>query len=111
MPMMVLLETSFLMALNPRDRNHGWALQVLEKAKQGDVIIHISPAALIELALILKSRGFNEGSIREAIEAMNDIIVLFTKPRYPKLTLDVVAYAVELRTRYKNLTFFDAIHA
>ncbi len=58
--------------------------------------IHISPAAPVELALILKSRGFSEDSIQEVIDAMNDIIAMFTRPRYPELTMETVAYAIEL---------------
>lgn len=51
MPVEALLETGFLIALNPRDRNHGWALGLLDKAGRGEVRIHVSPAAPVELAL------------------------------------------------------------
>lgn len=106
-----LLETGFLLALNPRDRNHGWALSLLDKARRREVRIHISPAALVELALILRSRGLGDGEIAAALRAIDEAISMYTRPLYPPLTLEHMAYASELRARYRGLSFFDSIHA
>ncbi len=107
----VLLETGFLFALNPNDRNHRWALEILNKAKEGELEICISPAAPIEVSLLLKTRGLNDVAIAEVLRTMDEAISLFKKPLYCKLTLLHLSYAAELRTKYEKLTFFDSIHA
>ncbi len=106
-----LLETGFLLALNPRDRNHEWALSLLDKARRGEVRIHISPAALVELALILRSRGVGDDEIAVVLRAIDEAVSIYAKPYYPQLRLEHVAYASELRARYHGLSFFDSIHA
>jgi predicted nucleic acid-binding protein len=111
MPVKALLETGFLLALNPRDRNHGWALSLLDRARRGEARIHISPAALVELALILRSRGLRDGEIAAALRAIDEAISMYTRPSYSPLTLEHVAYASELRSRHAGLTFFDSLHA
>ncbi len=107
----MLVETGFLLALNPLDRNHEWAMRVLEEARNNNIVLHVSPAALIELALYLKSRGLNYNEISEVFEALNDSILYYTIPYYPKLTLKHLRYAAELQSKYSELTFFDSIHA
>ncbi len=111
MSLRVLVETDFLLALNPRDRNHRWALSILEEAKNNTIVLHISPAALVELTLFLKSRGITDSVLSEVFETITDAITLYTLPRYPVLTLKHLRYASELRSRYRELSFFDSIHA
>ncbi len=111
MPLKVLVETDFLLALNPRDRNHEWALNLLEEARSNALILYVSPAALIELALFLKSRGVDDIVLSEVFEAITDAITLYTAPHYPILTFKHLRYASELRSRYPELSFFDSIHA
>lgn len=98
------------MSLNPRDRNHGWAIKLLEQAKGHDIKIFISPASLIELSLVLKSRGLTEGGINRFFAAMRSLISRYTKPYFPDITFDVVSKAAELRMKH-SLSFFDSIHA
>ncbi|MGC9107638.1 MAG: type II toxin-antitoxin system VapC family toxin [Infirmifilum sp.] len=104
-----LLETGFLLALNPRDRNHEWATRVLNEAKKHKIIIFLSPASLIELSLILKSRGLTDPEISQVFDALNSLIK--PKPSYPELTAETLSSAARLRTRYPELSFFDSIHA
>ena len=111
MPTDVLLETGFLIALNPRDRNHKWALKILKKAGEGGLNIYLSPAALTQIALILKSRDLNDSDISVALEAMEHAIKRYTKPQYPVITPSHHAYAAKLRVKYRELTFFDSLHA
>ena len=106
-----LLETGFLLALNPSDKNHQWALNILTKAKRNELEVCISSAALIEISLILRSRGMSDKIIAEILRTMDDAISLYIKPHYCKLTLQHLSYAAELRVRYQDLTFFDSIHA
>ena len=107
----VLVETGFLLALNPRDTHHQWALSLLEESRRKAKILYISPAAPMELALILKSKGYSDKSISRLLYAMHSIIERYTRPHYPPMGLEHVAYATELRARHPQLTFFDSIHA
>ncbi len=106
-----LVETGFLLALNPKDRNHEWALRLLRNAKHGVCMVHISPAAPIELSLIMKSRGYSDEAIAETLAAMEEAIMLYTRPSFAALRLDHLQLAARLRSKYPELTFFDSIHA
>jgi len=88
-----------------------WAIGLLDEARRGEIHIYISPAAMIELALILRSRGIGNDLAVAAFRAIDDAIRQYTKVHYPPLTLEHVAYASELRAKYRDLSFFDSIHA
>ena len=106
-----LVETGFLLALNPNDKNHGWALDLLRSAKRGICALYISPAAPIELSLIMKSRGYSHEAIAETLATMEDAIMLYTRPDFAVLRLEHLQLAAHLRSKYSELTFFDSIHA
>jgi len=106
----ILVETGFLLALNPRDKHHGWALGILEEARKRKNILYISPVAPIELSLIMRSRGHDDKSILRVLRALHSAIRRYVKPYYPSLELGHIMYATELRIRYPELTFFDSIH-
>ncbi len=106
----VLVETGFLLALNPRDKNHGWALEVLEDGRRRRVLLYLSPAAPLELSLIMKSRGIGDEGVSRALRAIDAAIRGYTVPRYAPLEIMHMAYAAELRARYPELTFFDSLH-
>ena len=107
----VLLETGFLLALSPRDKNHAWALKILNHSRENRMILHISPASFIEVSLILKSHGLSEDKIAQVLRTMEEAINLYTRPRYLSLEPRHVSRAAELRARYSQLTFFDSLHA
>ena len=50
MTLKILVETGFLLALNPRDKHHKWALKTLGDVRKRTSILHISPIAPIELS-------------------------------------------------------------
>ncbi len=106
-----LVETGFLLALNPKDKNHEWALELLRTAKRGICALYVSPAAPIELSLIMKSRGYSDEAIAETLVAMEEAIMLYTRPNFAMLRLEHVQLAARLRSKYSELTFFDSIHA
>ena len=107
----VLVETGFLLALNPRDVHHQWALSLLEESRGKAKVLYISPASPVELSLILKSKGYSDESISRLLNAMFSIVGRYTRPRYPPMGLEHMAYAAELRAKYPQLTFFDSLHA
>lgn len=104
------METGFLLALNPRNKHHRWALRTLEETREKEIILNISPIAPIELSLIMKSREYDNSEILQVLNALDSIIRRYTKPYYPQLELEHIIYATELRIRYPELTFFDSIH-
>jgi len=106
-----LVEIGFLLALDSRDKNHEWAMEVLRRAKERRIMIYVSPAAPIELSLIMKSRGLNNNDIRRVMNALDAVIRRYTKPNYLPLELRHALYAAELRSKYPELTFFDSLHA
>ena len=111
MALRALVETGFMLALNPRDRHHEWAMNVLEEAARGRLALYISPAAPIELSLVMRAKGRRNSDVLRALRAVEGVVRRFTKPRFPPLGLEELAYAAELRIRYPSLTFFDSIHA
>ncbi len=106
----VLLETGFLVSLNPKDRNHEWAMNLLKRAKDREIKIFISPASLVELSLILKSKGLSEEGINRVLTAMESLITRYVRPAFPDLTFEIVSGAAKLRMKYPQLSFFDSIH-
>ena len=111
MVLRVLVETGFMLALNPRDKNHEWAMKILEEARRREIMLYISPATPIELSLIMKSRGYDDKDINRVLNAVEIIIEKYVKPQYPRMGLRELAYAAELRAKYSELTLFDSIHA
>lgn len=107
----VLVETGFLLALNPRDKHHEWALQLLKQARRGTIRLFISGPAILELALILKSRGVDDKSVGTLLESMSTAIRSYTKLSYAQVTLESAALSSQLRQKYPDLTFFDSQHA
>ncbi len=107
----VLLETGFLVSLNPKDKNHEWAMDLLKRAKEREIRIFLSPASLVELSLILKSKGLSEEGISRALMAMESLITRYARPAFPDLTFEIVSGAAKLRMKYTQLSFFDSIHA
>lgn len=89
----IFLETGFLIALNPRDKNHDWALKILEEGSRGWFNIYISPVSLLELTLILRSRGVKDQDIALAMEAIEYAIKKYVKPNYPPLDIATNIYA------------------
>mgnify|MGYP000371376306 CR=1 FL=1 len=111
MVLRALVETGFILALNPRDRHHKWAIKVLEEVKRGEVELYISPVAPVELSLIMRARGHGDEDVCKVLKATESIVRRYSKPQYPQLGLGELAYAAELRMKYVELAFFDSIHA
>ena len=84
---------------------------MLKEARRGEIALYISPAALIEVSLILRTKGINETELKEVLDSMRYAISMYTKPRLPHLSFEHVSLASNLRSRYPELSFFDSIHA
>ncbi|WP_309493152.1 PIN domain-containing protein [Candidatus Hecatella orcuttiae] len=105
---MILVETDVLLALVSKgDKHHGEAVRLLDMF-EGETLL--SPYALVELNLLIRS---GEVAVREVgafYTALGNLLeyravdLLPSKPLYH-------AKAYELRRRYKQLTYFDSLHA
>jgi len=105
-----LVETAFLLALNPDDPNHGYAMGLLNKSRRREVELYLSSPALLELSLLLKSKGLGEAKMREVFLALEDVLSRYGVVRIACLGLRHVSFVAELREEY-GLTFFDSLHA
>ncbi len=111
MVLRVLVETGFMLALNPKDKHHEWAMSILRDAKIKKISLYISPVAPLELSLIMRSKGYSDRDINRVLNAVETVIRSYTRLQYPQIGLRELAYSAELRARYTDLTFFDSIHA
>ena len=106
----LLLKIGFLLALNPSDRNHSWALGLLVECRSKRARCFLSPAAPVEVSLLLRSKGLDEERAARSLRLMEEIL---TGAGVRALTLRLVhaARAAELRSKYQELGFFDSLHA
>ena len=99
-----LVETAFLLALNPDDPHHGYARGLLNKSRRREVELYLSSPALLELRLLLKSKGLGEAKMREVFLALRNVLSRYGVVRIACLGSRHVSFAAELRERY-GLTF------
>jgi predicted nucleic acid-binding protein len=102
----VLVETGFLLALNPEDKNHDYAIKLLNNK---NLKLYLSPASLIELTLLLRAKRRSEDEIISVFKALREIIS--NKVSIISLNFAHIIKASELRKKYEELTLFDSIHA
>nr|MDO8082057.1 PIN domain-containing protein [Candidatus Freyarchaeota archaeon] len=103
-----LIETDILLALiSPEDKHHAEVITLLDKFA-GE--IQLSPYSLIELDLLLKSREVIIAETKTFYALIDKVL------KYRQIGLSSIkpAYhgeAWELREKYKELTYFDSLHA
>ena len=106
----VLVETDFIFGLNPRDILHPYVERIISLHTQGLLKCYLVGTALIEFRTVLYSHGLKSHSVHEAIAIVIDklneykIEVISVKPNH-------ILSADFLRTKYPQLSFFDALHA
>ncbi|WXG39714.1 MAG: PIN domain-containing protein [Candidatus Freyarchaeum deiterrae] len=103
-----LIETDVLLALiSPEDKYHVDVIKLLDSFV-GE--IRLSPYAVVELDLLLKSGGIVITEIKTFYSLLSKVLQyrkvdsLLIKPTYH-------GEAGELREKYKGLTYFDSLHA
>ena len=110
MPKEVLVETDFLFGLNAKNNLFPKVLRILEERKKGRLKVIISSASPIEVFLVLLSRNMSYEVITKVIKLMNAKLAEYRINDFAPITLDVVAKALELKMKYRELTLFDSIH-
>lgn len=104
----VLIETDILLALISReDKHHIEAVTLLDGILGNS---RLSPYALIELDLLLRS---GEIVVREVMSFYTTLSIFLTYRNIALLSVKPVYHgeAHELREKYKELTYFDSLHA
>jgi len=113
LPKEVLVETDFLFGLNAKNNLFPKVLRILEERKKGRLKVIISSASRfspIEVFLVLLSRNMSYEVITKVIKLMNAKLAEYRINDFAPITLDVVAKALELKMKYRELTLFDSIH-
>jgi len=106
----VLVETDFLFGLNARDKLYPYVTRLLEKHRKGELMLSLSSVSSLEATLVLLSRGFKARMVIRILRLMNTKLSEYNIDSYTPLSLKVIAEALELKEKYKQLTFFDSIH-
>jgi len=96
-----------LALISPEDKHHAEAAKLLDKFL-GDS--RLSPYSLIELDLLLRSKEIVVREVKTFYYTLNNLF------RYRKIGLLLAnpihhGEAYELRRKYKELTYFDSLHA
>jgi predicted nucleic acid-binding protein len=105
-----LVETEFLFGINPSDRWHNKVMQILElfKKREGGEL-RFSASALLEMSLVLQSRGLRMEKIEETLFLAKQ--KLFESNVLEEwLNSDDVIRAYELLKKF-DVEYFDAMHA
>ena len=105
---MPAIELDLIIAfLNRADRLHSIAARVFEDIAGGRLVgVAIPSSALLELELVLRSRGVSPREVEEVLLSLKNFPNIGEIP----LTSDVQLRALGLREAY-SLTFFDSLHA
>ncbi len=104
---MPIIELDMIIAfVNKLDKLHPIADNIFKMIHDGRLKnIAIPASAYIEYELILKSRGYDEETIRTDLEAFKALGEIKEVP----LTLDILIEASKIREKY-GLTYFDSLH-
>ncbi len=104
---MPVIEVDTLIAfVNALDKYHRVASRLIKRIISGEIRnVKVAASAYLEYELILRSRGYDEGEIREDLAYFKSLPNLGETP----LTVNVLIKASELREKY-GLTFFDSLH-
>ena len=105
-----LIETDFLFGLRTSDKFHSIINQTLEQVKEGKVKLKILNSAIFEVRTVLYSQGKSPDDISKILVFMKSKLDEYSIEEEPILFDDFIL-ADSLREKYKELTFFDSLHA
>lgn len=108
--MLYLAETEFLFSLRPKDTWNRLSRKILQKAKQNTVQVRLLESAINEARAVLYSQGKGP---RESYRSLIFIKrkLLLNGIGEEAITMDDYILADRLREDFRELTFFDSVHA
>lgn len=108
---MPIVDTQFLFALNPKDKHHTGALNILEKVKIGEVRdLVVTDTAIFEYYLVLRSRGVELEDIKSLFGALNEILGKYGIKELKTLNKDLFVKQISIEKDH-DLNFFDSLLA
>jgi len=111
----LLAEATFLLGLDPHDKLHKKVMGILKLRKKTYFELALSSAAILEVANILRSRGYDVGieHYTYLLEQMED---KYGEIRISPVTGEHIDYALKLLARYvpkygrKKVSFHDCVY-
>ena len=101
---MPVVDTEFLFALNPRDKRHAKALEMLSMEN-----LKVPDTALFEFQAVLRARGKNAREIAQAMKALKYIFSKKIK-EVQTISIDLFILQAEIEEKY-GLSYFDGLIA
>ncbi len=105
-----LIETDFLFGLRASDIFHSTVQQNLENVKEKKVKLKILTSAIFEVRTVLYSQGKSPDEISKILVFMKSKLDEYGVEE-ESILFDDFILADSLRSKYKELTFFDSLHA
>lgn len=103
-----VLDTQVIFAFNPDDKHHKHSVRVLEEAKTSGNY-YISEFAVLELILVLRSRGV---SSKDVVDILSALEVVMKEYRLRLLSgLELKDFADAMMFLSEGVTLFDALIA
>jgi len=106
----ILVETDFLFGINPKDKLHNYVLKITSLHENNVIKCYVSSSAFVEFRTVLYSHGKKPNEVHEALLIITDFLRKRKIEEIP-LRSEHVIIADYLRSKYPNLSFFDALHA
>ncbi len=103
---MPVADTELLFALNPKDKRHELALELISRTRG----IKVPDVVLLEFVVVLRARGRSPRETREALNALRDIFKAYRIREVKTLDADLLVLQSSIEETY-GLTFFDSLVA
>ena len=103
---MPVADTELLFAMNPRDRKHKDAINLLKEVNG----LVVPDTAILEFQIVLRARGRSPSQVRIALLALHEVLTQNNVKEVKTLSVSLLAFQSELEERYR-LSYFDSLIA
>ena len=103
---MPVADTELLFAMNPRDRKHKDAINLLKEVNG----LVAPDTAILEFQIVLRARGRSPSQVRIALLALHEALTQNDVKEVKTLSVSLLAFQSELEEKYR-LSYFDSLIA
>ena len=103
---MPVADTELLFAMNPRDRKHKDAINLLKEVNG----LVVPDTAILEFQIVLRARGRSPSQVRIALLALHEALTQNDVKEVKTLSVSLLAFQSELEEKYR-LSYFDSLIA
>jgi len=103
---MPVADTELLFAMNPRDRKHKDAINLLKEVNG----LVVPDTAILEFQIVLRARGRSPSQVRIALLALHEVLTQNNVKEVKTLSVSLLAFQSELEEKYR-LSYFDSLIA